>query len=777
MAVRLQMKLGFVAEPDRLPDSPDTIRTQEPSVGAVMRSKGQLYVLVTSRTPGGKARDATRLVADTIEHEYYYDESAGIRVCLEKAIRAANKKLSHAGDRFGLGRAVDGNGPIGVAAAVVRSNELYVATVGPAEAYLIRQARLSTLPDPHRERGLPSEGLEPEVWRGEMTVGDSLVLASPDLVAKLGVDELKDALVTLHPQSAMEHLHHRFVAADGTGSDGALAVEATEVSSTSRQRALVPVRPSEPLAGAPDRSPIPLADSVGDGVSAVSATAGRARSAAGGVVGRAFRRLQDMLPKRPGSPRRVNPATSRARTQRRAAMAAFVLVIVVTALGLLLIYFPGDHKDTNRPSQVAAADAVQAIKDDLAQISGPGIDLIHDDRTKALSLLGDAYGRLQSASSAGVPESVLTPLRAQVLRGLETCYDITPVASTNAFVFGAEKTQPDLIALVRGPVDGEPYVLDRGSKSVYRIDPKTKRAYLVLQAGKAVAAGTPAEPKFLATGGRDVLILDAKNTLWRFRPSDATRGTLSKIRVTGSASWGTDVGGIGTFQPGNTSTGLYRLYVIRPQGQQVEMYAPAADGSVYPGNPTKRLPGPQVLDDVDQMMIDGDIWFAEAGSIKLVVGRTSWKPAAIGDELLHPVAHYTLLASSSHSEGSGVSARIVNDDLGSGTLYAYDSANARIVAFAKDIGGAYEGQYRLANGDPGWASMRGFYLLPGVGSGPPSVVWIGPGNVGIAPLIAVPDTTIGTVAPSPSPSASPTASPKATVKPKPTTKPKPTKKP
>jgi len=264
-----------VAEPDRLPDSPDTIRAQEPSVGAVMRSKGQLYILVTSRTPGGKAREATRLVADTIEHEYYYDESAGIRVCLEKAIRAANKKLAHAGDRFGLGKAVDGNGPIGVAAAVVRSNELYVATVGPAEAYLIRQARLSTLPDPHRERGLPSEGLEPEVWRGEMTVGDSLVLASPDLVAKLGVDELKDALVTLHPQSAMEHLHHRFVAADGTGSDGALAVEATEVSSTSRQRALVPVRPAEPLAGAPDRSPIPLADSVGDGVAAVSAGAGR----------------------------------------------------------------------------------------------------------------------------------------------------------------------------------------------------------------------------------------------------------------------------------------------------------------------------------------------------------------------------------------------------------------------------------------------------------------------------------------------------------------------
>ena len=69
-------------------------------------------------------------------------------------------------------------------------------------------------------------------------------------------------MLTLHPQSAMEHLHHRFVAAGGAGSDGAIAFEATEVSATTRGRAPVPVRPAEPLAGAPDRSPIPLADNV-----------------------------------------------------------------------------------------------------------------------------------------------------------------------------------------------------------------------------------------------------------------------------------------------------------------------------------------------------------------------------------------------------------------------------------------------------------------------------------------------------------------------------------
>ena len=184
MAVRLQLKLGLVAEHDRLTDSPDTIVVVEPSVGSVARSKGHLYLLVSSRTSSRHALEATRLAAETIRNEYYYDESAGIRVCLQKAIATANKRLAHQADRLGL-RTQDGNGPIGVGVAVVRGNEMYVATVGPAEAYLIRQARLSTLPDPHRERGLPSSGLEPDVWRGEISVGDSLVLISPNIIARI----------------------------------------------------------------------------------------------------------------------------------------------------------------------------------------------------------------------------------------------------------------------------------------------------------------------------------------------------------------------------------------------------------------------------------------------------------------------------------------------------------------------------------------------------------------------------------------------------------------
>src|SRR2546426_468122 len=166
----------------------------EPTVSGIARSKGQLYLLVTSRVSSRGASEGTRIAAETIRNEYYYDESAGIRVCLEKAIASVNKRLHHQRERLGLGPQ-HRDGPIGVGVAVVRGNELYVATVGPAEAYLIRQARLSILPDPNRERGLPARDLTVDVWRAAVNPGDSRLLVSPNVMIRLGPDELKDAMV------------------------------------------------------------------------------------------------------------------------------------------------------------------------------------------------------------------------------------------------------------------------------------------------------------------------------------------------------------------------------------------------------------------------------------------------------------------------------------------------------------------------------------------------------------------------------------------------------
>ena len=745
MAARLQLKLGIVAEHDRLDDSPDTLVVVEPSVGSVARSKGNLYLLVTSRTSSRHALEATRLAAETIRNEYYYDESAGIRVCLQKAIATANKRLIHQADRLGL-KATDDNGPIGVGVAVVRGNEMYVATVGPSEAYLIRQARLSTLPDPHRERGLPSNGLEPDVWRGEITVGDSLVLISPNIVAKLGPDELKDAMVTLHPQSAMEHLHQRFRSAEGAGSDGAIAFEATEVAPTTRGRTLVPVRPAEPLAGAPDRSPIPLADNVQAAGAAVSAAAGSAREGLGSAAQRLVARLQDFLPRRRPAYRRVTPLASRRETQRRAAIALIALLVVVGGLAMSVWAFGGQRQQQAISSINAGRDAIDKAKADLALVVGPGIDLITDDRAEALRLLTEAYQQLDKAKAARISDREIDPVRNEVVAGLDRLFGVVEVTSSDVFTFKpASGAAPfDLRSLVLGP-DSAPYVIDKASKTVFRIDLKRKRAVAIARAGRAVGGTRMAEPKFLAVGSRDLLILDAKNVLWRWRASnDAGKGTTNRIPVNGSTGWGDDIRAIGTYVRPNTR-GLYNLYVVDPSEQQIRTYPPANDGGGFPARFSPWLATAREVGNVTSIYIDGDIYMTDGGVLaRYTAGQTGdWKPGSPGDDLLRETPASTLVT------GTG--------ERHEGRVYAYDPGNARILAYEK-AGGKYVNQYRLVEGTD-WSDLRGMYVLQGAEEQPATLIWLSASGIHQAVLAAAPEDGEPGASGSPAPSgASPSGS-------------------
>ena len=753
MAVRLQLKLGAVTEQDRLPDSPDTVVVVEPAVGSVGRTKGNLYLLVTSRVSGGRAREATRVVADTIRNEYYYDESAGIRQCLIKVMSVANKRLAHQRDRYSLGHSGDDAGPIGVAVAVVRGRELYVATVGPAEAYLIRQARLSTLPDPNRDRGLPVDALEPEVWRGELNVGDSLCLVSANVVAKVGTDALKDALVTLHPQSAIEHLHARFVAAEGTGSDGAVAFEAAEVAATHKNRTLVPVRPDEPLAGLPDRSPIPLADSVTAGAAAVSASADRARNAAGNGFQRAIWSLQDMLPRRAPAKRKVTAATSRMETQRRAAMALLVLIAVGGAL-VVGVYAAGGRQDPRAIQSLSAGQqAFEEAKNALDAVSGPGVDLIADDPRRALELLNVAYAKLGEAEESDYPRSQIAPLRDEALEGLDRLYGVKSVASTTLFDFPADKP-PKLEAIVRGS-DGAPYVLDSANKTVWRIDVKDQKAKAIVKSGTKASGAKASAPKLLTTGGPDILVLDDKNSLWRWRPSNTSgKGTLVKVKVKDSASWGDDITDLATFVA-NFDAAFYKLYVVDPSLQNIMVLSPANDGSGYPQRPLPRLPTERDVSKITDVLIDGDIYVAEDGEVARVIPASGWDIDPPEDGAVRPNTDFTLISSPDRPDGSS-SRR-------NGIIYAYDARNHRVVAFNKSDG-KYLEQYLPADEDA-WNDLRGFVVLPAPEANAPSTMWwISSTGLHSSLLEAATDAT---ASPAPSDDASPDATPKATKTPKP----------
>ena len=54
MASRLALKYGLVSEEDRLPNSSDALLVSEPTTGSKTRTKGCLYMVVSSMSPAGR---------------------------------------------------------------------------------------------------------------------------------------------------------------------------------------------------------------------------------------------------------------------------------------------------------------------------------------------------------------------------------------------------------------------------------------------------------------------------------------------------------------------------------------------------------------------------------------------------------------------------------------------------------------------------------------------------------------------------------------------------
>ena len=279
--------------------------------------------------------------------------------------------------------------------------------------------------------------------------------------------------------------------------------------------------------------------------------------------------------------------------------------------------------------------------------------------------------------------------------------------------------------MVQGP-DGNPYVIDRSTKAVYRVNLKNKTATLVAKSGTKTKAGTVATPRFLGVGGLDLLILDSKNVLWRWRPADDTgKGTLTKPTLQGAASLGDDILGINTFlRPG--TRGLYNLYVIDPSEQQIRAYSPAADGGGFPAKPTPWLATARDVSKMTSTFVDGDIYVTDGGSlVKYTGGKDGgWAAKDPKDLLLRPAPAYSIVAA--------------GPARAQGAIYAFDLPNARVIAVAK-VDGAYQAQYRLAGGARDWSDLRAMYIVPGSADGPATLVWMSSTGVNQAILVAVPD--------------------------------------
>ena len=89
------------------------------------------------------------------------------------------------------------------------------------------------------------------------------------------------------------------------------------------------------------------------------------------------------------------------------------------------------------------------------------------------------------------------------------------------------------------------------------------------------------------SAGQDLLILDSKNTLWRWRPADDTgKGTLTKVILNGAASLGNDIMGIDTFLRPGTQACTTCTSSIRPSSRSGPTRRPPTAAASRASRPT-----------------------------------------------------------------------------------------------------------------------------------------------------------------------------------------------
>ena len=447
-----------------------------------------------------QAREATRLVADTIQSEYYYDESAGIGG-LPREGHPRRQPAARGTSASSSASAATDAGPIGVGVAVVRGSELYVVTVGPVEAYLVRQAHLLTLPGPEpRAAACPSRSSRPRSGAARSPSATRWSSCRANVTrARSGrtSSRTRSSRSTRRPRSSTSTA--RFVAAGGTGSDGALAIEATrgrrhEPGADARPG---PARRSR-WPGSPDRSPIPLADSVGGGAAAAmarGATPGpdarpAARSAR--VVGR----LQDLLPAPraavPAGHARRDPARDRS-GGRPSPSSPSSSWSRRSGVGVVGRRRPGDGPDRHEISgrREGPRGGPGGPPARLRQRRRP-----HPRRPAAAEeLLTDALRPARRPPQNGVPAATIAPLRARVRRRPRPPLRRRRGRAPDRVLL----RRPGAAVRPRGhrprPRRGAVRPRPRRTKTVYRIDLAAKKAALSSGPGPAARGDQGRRPR------------------------------------------------------------------------------------------------------------------------------------------------------------------------------------------------------------------------------------------------------------------------------------------
>jgi hypothetical protein len=696
MSSRLATRIGTLAREERAADAHDLVRIRQPSMGAEVRTKGSLFLL--AQVSGGDAAlaRAASEALEAIERDYYYDLSAGATGSIAKALTGANRLIYHQRARLGLPR----RGGISVVALVVRGREGHVAKLGPAAAVIVRDGRMFELPPPpsveeedpgQRQRRVADslgEALEiqPYTWEGELSSADRLGLLSRNVAQVVGTEEVQQALATLRPSAAVEHLHQLFQIRGGVGSDGMLAIELVELTATTATHHLEPVHPHEELAGLPDRSPVPLADAIGrflhrcgDAIDAAQAAAGR-----GLLIG--VNMVLAFVPRRRAQYPTTIPRTAlrEESRRRRRGLVGIGAVAALLAVGASVASLPNP-----RPTDaILRASVARAAIGDAIGLLGTveervdGRDLVDRDPKRAERLLEESLAAVGKASDAGVPATALDPLRDRIVGGLDTVFGVARLGEASTVTdLAVDFTGVDPLDMVLAS-DGTLWVAEVGRGRVIRVDPVTEEATVVYRSGQKLDGRTAGAPWMIATAATDVVLLDRARQAWRFDLVERTPHRLGLLGLGDVAPESRLLVALQHRPPLET----FNLYLVDVGSDEVVKWSPGDVIPVRYPNP----PEPFLVERPDlppasarDLFVDANLWLLQARTVTRVNFGTPLNQANYSldpppDASLRPTLDYQLI------DGATIGEREM--------FYVYDAANARILAFQR-ADGAYVGQW------------------------------------------------------------------------------------
>lgn len=588
-------KVGSTTE---LRPTSDVVITSEPTLGATLRTKGRFYFLCEVLPQGKAGADVAREVAELVRQQYEYDLSAGIEVAIRKALRDANRRAAH--------RLRDQHGKVTLhaACAVLVNNELYAARIGQAQIFLVRRARLFLPGDDPNEladfvhrtttRRAASLGSDPDVlpsvWKQAIETGDTVILAGGNAIAALGADALLNAAVTLHPRAAAEHLHNRFIAEGGSGSDSVVLIEVSPAATTAPRIASAPVPnrpPEEVIVAETIRSRL---DAIWRHRPRLGRAVGAVAAPTAGAVGKSLAIGLELMPHRSttlGGPMQTARERS-ARQQRLTSLLAVALLLVSVVIGAVVV------RDFQSNNVVANYNlVVLSVSNDLDSAQAFLDRKPAADEDRARQRIGSARAHLADAAASPVANqqqlATLTARADQLSDRLNNVLIDLAAVAPGAKPASFTQTQFGL------------YVADPGSGRMWRVfeqQPGTTIAGPVLQKGKPAGAGSP----LLVTSIENALFtLDDLNKIWK-----AEGNTVVDVSPDGRDKW-KSVNGLVSFS-GN-------LYVLDAASGQIWRHEEDR-GKFLEADPV--LAQALAPNAITSFAVDGSVWVTTtAGDIGL----------------------------------------------------------------------------------------------------------------------------------------------------------------